>query len=279
MADSETGPVFCDVWAALEWIAFRGVPPPDDEWWDASQPGQCPEIKAALRARIAGSPRLWRGLGREPETWRYRAAMRRWMRGKNPPASAKTAAALLADIEKCDRDNAWGTAFGDKIQAQLPELNRAVSEGRLQAEGRPTTNPRLKPGDRPRVPIPPNHVDEKRQIDATGAIHLSGEWWFLERDLGPCYYDVRFKALDVRACWKPSSSVASRMRAEGSLAGWLADQMRAAPDTPRPKTTMQEEAKQAGHIFGPTAFKTAWTKATSTANVPAWRTGGRRKSS
>jgi hypothetical protein len=98
-----------------------------------------------------------------------------------------------------------------------------------------------------------------------------------------CYWHPRLEAVQIVRRWPgPLAAGMSKQRGavadEKRLQGWLTDQMRMAPDVPRGKARVSEEAQAAGFTFSARGFDRAWQAAKRDANAPAWGAAGRRKS-
>ena len=84
---------------------------------------------------------------------------------------------------------------------------------------------------------------------------------------------------DVRRIW-PESPSTHNIAQETELKKWLVEQMKAAPNAPRPKATMKKEAEDKfGREIGGREFDRVYNAAASEAETPAWTQAGRRPKS
>jgi hypothetical protein len=112
-------------------------------------------------------------------------------------------------------------------------------------------------------------------VKVVGVRLAAGCNWQIEESVAQA---ATMEVLAVGSNPSRKENCASTIAAEKSLARWLADQMRAAPDAPRPKETMKKEANSAGHSVSGRAFDRAFGGAIEKANTPKWGEPGRRKS-
>ena len=94
-----------------------------------------------------------------------------------------------------------------EVTTALDELNHAVMADRIVARARPSHSPTTPNEHWPRIPIPANTIDERRRIGVSGWCQIRTDAPFDEwrGDPGPFFYDVCFKAGDVKRLWKPPS--------------------------------------------------------------------------
>ncbi len=274
--EGDEPPVYWLVWDVLLWMAYGECPPAMSIPTTRPSPGHSADVVAALRARAAGNPRLWRPVAEATfaPAWRYRATARRWL-GKLGVSASELL--LIAEKELAERieAEAHNKNIIDRCRAELARLNHAVASGSIEAFGRPTDEP-MRNSSRPLEPISPLLVDEVRQINIHGHLLPTGNFGWLERK-PPFYCDVRLRVTDVKRKLPATkvNLIAATIAEEKKLEVWLLKRMLAARDAPPGKEAVKRDARQAGFRTG-RGFVRAWEAALKAADAPRWAAPGRK---
>jgi hypothetical protein len=91
--------------------------------------------------------------------------------------------------------------------------------------------------------------------------------------------DLRFKSVEVRRYWpgaEPRAQPPTTMGAQNECRRWLANEMNAAPDRPRPKSQVLAEAKKRFAKLSGRGFERAWQAAISETGAEKWSKAGPR---
>jgi hypothetical protein len=165
------------------------------------------------------------------------------------------------------------------IKHARDDLVTALRARKLAAWGK-RHNRRSEPSEYEAIPASV-FLDELVSITEWGAVGPDPEHpTALFKYRGPTFREVRFYTADVINVWprwKGGEAAARRTSArESELERWLAQQMRAAPNAPRSKPTMKEEANLAKLKFSERGFNRAWAKAVQRSGATCWSRPGRK---
>jgi hypothetical protein len=91
--------------------------------------------------------------------------------------------------------------------------------------------------------------------------------------------DLRFKSIEIRRHWPgagPAPPPPTTVAAQTECKRWLANEMRASPDRPRPRRQVRAEAMQRFPKLSGRGFDHAWRDAINEAGAEKWSKAGRR---
>jgi hypothetical protein len=159
-----------------------------------------------------------------------------------------------------EEHNGYGTAW----EKALIELRQGLGDGHIAAILLTLT------GHEVPIPIEPWRTKDGLQAIYSGvlALHLPYYPFTLS---GTVILDENDFVLWLMPS-KPTVAIAKERQCEA----WLIGMMRAAPETPRRRTDVAEEAEQKFNIKG-RAFLSVWAVAVRTAPAPAWSKAGRKR--
>lgn len=158
----------------------------------------------------------------------------------------------------------------------LSELVKAFENGRADCWGRPLSNPASR---HVRIEAAFWLSDVTIKSNRTTAADVEMERYARERlSRAEHYEDLKVKSgelIELAVHFKFNQRVTS----ERNLVEWLILQMRSAPEHPRPRGKMMEEAKIAGLKFTGRGFDVAWRRAIQDSGASRWSQSGRRPKS